>query len=131
MTGPHAQDGDNRVEQRGWSFLTNHGHVLLALYRDPDLRQRDIADLVGLTEGAVQRLLHDLEREGYIDVERIGRRNHYELHLDCQLRHPLERHHTVGDLLAGSARLEANHWITRGGPTDPRSVKRILEEWIW
>ncbi len=82
-----------------WTFLTNHGHVLLSLYRDPDLRQRDIAALVGITEGAVQRILADLEACGFIEVNRIGRRNHYRVHAELHLRHPLEAGHTVGEVL--------------------------------
>ncbi len=82
-----------------WTFLTNHGHVLLSLYRDPDLRQRDIAALVGITEGAVQRILADLEACGFIEVSRIGRRNHYRVHAELHLRHPLEAGHAVGEVL--------------------------------
>jgi predicted ArsR family transcriptional regulator len=82
-----------------WTFLTNHAHALLALYRDGDLRQRDLAELVGITEGAVQRILHELEDSGYIETTRIGRRNHYEVHTGGGLRHPLEAHHSVGELL--------------------------------
>ncbi|MEM9564008.1 MAG: helix-turn-helix domain-containing protein [Actinomycetota bacterium] len=82
-----------------WNFLTNHSHVLLALNRDPDLRQRDIAQLVGITEGAVQRILHDLEQDGYISRAKVGRRNHYTVNGDLPLRHPLEAHHKVGHLL--------------------------------
>lgn len=88
-----------KLEPARWTFLTNHAHVLLALYRQPDLRQRDIAELVGITEGAVQRILCDLEQAGYLDAERIGRRNRYRIHPDLSLRHPLESHHTVGELL--------------------------------
>ena len=58
----------------GWTFLTNHAHVLLAVSRDPELRQRDISALVGITEGAVQRILDDLEEGGYLRRERVGRR---------------------------------------------------------
>lgn len=82
-----------------WHFLTNHTHVLLSLYRDPDLRQRDIAQMVGITEGAVQRILDDLEQEGYIGRAKVGRRNHYTVNPDRPLRHPLEAHHKVADLL--------------------------------
>ena len=84
---------------RRWTFLTNHGHVLLALYRNPDLRQRDIAHLVGITEGAVQRILHDLEICDYLDIQRIGRRNRYVVHGEHGLRHPLEAGHSVGEVL--------------------------------
>ena len=82
-----------------WTFLTNHGHVLVCLYRNPDLRQRDIAALVGITEGAVQRILADLEDSGFVEVSRIGRRNHYRVHAELHLRHPLEAGHPVREVL--------------------------------
>lgn len=87
------------VVRPGWTFLTNHTHVLVAIARDPELRQREIADLVGITEGAVQRILHELEAEGYVRRERMGRRNRYQVQSDRPLRHQLEHHHTVGDIL--------------------------------
>ncbi len=90
---------DPRPERPAWSFLTNHAHVLLAISRNPDLRQRDIGDLVGITPGAVQRIVHELEECGYLRHERVGRRNRYEI-LDARpLRHPLEAGATVATLL--------------------------------
>ncbi len=83
-----------------WSFLTNHGHVLIAISRDPELRQRDIAYAVGITVGAVQRIINELEQEGYIRSERIGRRNRYEVVDNKPLRHPLESQHTIGELIS-------------------------------
>lgn len=82
-----------------WTLLTNHGHVLVALHLNPDLRQREIAELVGITEGGVQRILHDLEQAGCLAVERIGRRNHYDIDSLHELSHPLESAGTVGELL--------------------------------
>lgn len=82
-----------------WQFLTNHTHVLVAIQRNPDIRQREIADQVGITEGAVQRIIHDLEEGGALDHDRVGRRNHYRITLDCDLRHPLEINHSLGELL--------------------------------
>ncbi len=82
-----------------WTFLTNHAHVLIAISRDGELRQRDISQLVGITEGAVQRILHELEDAGYLRRERIGRRNRYHVDADRPLRHPLERNHTVAAIL--------------------------------
>ncbi|MEM8904223.1 MAG: winged helix-turn-helix domain-containing protein [Actinomycetota bacterium] len=82
-----------------WTFLTNHGHVLVAISRDPELRQRDISQLVGITPGAVQKILDDLEADGYIHRQKIGRRNRYEIVSGEPLRHPLEDHHTVDELL--------------------------------
>ena len=83
-----------------WTFLTNHAHVLLAIARDPTLRLRDIADLVGITERTAVGIVSDLERAGYIRREKVGRRNHYVLNPDLPMRHPLEAHHEVGQLLA-------------------------------
>lgn len=82
-----------------WTFLTNHAHVMVALSRDPDLRQRDLSYVVGITPGAVQRILDDLQRGGYLRREKVGRRNHYEIIEHTLLRHPLEGRHTVGKLL--------------------------------
>ena len=83
-----------------WTFLTNHAHVLIAIARNPEARQRDIAYAVGVTVGAVQRIINELEQEGYLRSERVGRRNHYHVNDDCSLRHPLEDQHTVRDLIA-------------------------------
>ncbi len=82
-----------------WTFLTNHAHVMVALSRDPDLRQRDLSYVIGITPGAVQRILDDLEAGGYLRREKVGRRNHYEIIDHTPLRHPLEGQHTVGELL--------------------------------
>ena len=82
-----------------WTFLTNHAHVLIAIQRNPDARQRDIAYVVGITVGAVQRIIADLEREGYLTSERVGRRNHYQVNGGLSLRHPLEDQHTVDVLI--------------------------------
>lgn len=82
-----------------WTFLTNHAHVLIAVSRDPELRQRDISQLVGITEGAVQRILQELEDDGYIERERIGRRNRYTVRPGRPLRHSLEAGHTVDEII--------------------------------
>jgi len=82
-----------------WSFLTNYGHVLICLAQDPDLRLRDVAEKVGITERAVQRIVADLEEGGVLIRSRDGRRNRYEIQRDVPLRHSLEAHRTVGDLL--------------------------------
>ncbi|MBS2031112.1 MAG: winged helix-turn-helix domain-containing protein [Deltaproteobacteria bacterium] len=84
----------------GWTFLTNHAHVLLCLARDPEARMRDVATAVGITERAVQRIVADLEAEGYVSRHRDGRRNSYEVHGDLPLRHPIERHRKVSALVA-------------------------------
>lgn len=85
---------------RHWTFLSNHGHVLVCLAQNPDSRLRDVAQAVGITERAVQKIVSDLEAAGVVLREREGRRNRYRLHLERPLRHPIEAHRTVGALLA-------------------------------
>jgi predicted ArsR family transcriptional regulator len=82
-----------------WTFLSNHAHVMLLLCEQPDLRMREIASHVGITERAVQRIVHDLVAEGYIEAQREGRRNHYQPCLEAHLRHPLEANVTIRALL--------------------------------
>lgn len=82
-----------------WTLLTNHAHVLILLSRDPDLRMRDIAVEVGITERAVARIVQELTQEGYVQVEKHGRRNHYTVARHRPMRHRVERGATLGDLL--------------------------------
>ena len=83
----------------GWTFLTNHAHVLAVLHDDPEKVLREVALAVGITERAVQRIIHDLEEGGFIQRERVGRQNHYRITKNQSLRHPIEAHRTIGDLL--------------------------------
>lgn len=82
-----------------WTFLTNHAHVLFCLARESDIRLRDVAERVGITERAVQRIVTELEDAGYITRQRNGRRNSYEVHMHQPLRHPIESQRSVRDLL--------------------------------
>jgi predicted transcriptional regulator len=82
-----------------WTFMTNHAHVLLCVARDPGARLRDVADAVGITERAAQRIVADLVEAGYLEREREGRRNRYRLHPELPLRHPLERDTAIGEIL--------------------------------
>ena len=82
-----------------WTFLSNHGHILVCIARDPDIRVREIAQAVGITERAVQRILGELEEAGAISRQREGRRTHYAIHGDLPLRHPVEAEHSVDELL--------------------------------
>jgi DNA-binding transcriptional ArsR family regulator len=82
-----------------WTFLTNHAHVLILLSRTPDMVLREVAAHVGITERAVQRIIADLEGAGCIEIERVGRRNRYRILDSKALRHPIEAHHTIGDLV--------------------------------
>lgn len=84
---------------RPWTLLTSHGRVLLLIAQNPELRLRDIAESAGITERSAQGIVSDLEEAGYIERERVGRRNSYRLHPEMPFRHPAESGHTVGELL--------------------------------
>ncbi len=83
----------------GWTFLTNHTHVLWCIYRNPEIRLREVAQLIGITERMVQKVVADLAEAGYLQVDKQGRCNVYEVDTDQTLRHPLESHCRVGQLL--------------------------------
>ena len=82
-----------------WTFFSNHAHVLICLARNPDQPLRDVALSVGITERAVQRIVADLEEAGFLARERVGRQNHYRIYSKRKLRHDLESHRSIGDLL--------------------------------
>ena len=92
---------DEGVDESGprWTFLTNHAHVLTVLDSEADLVLREVAMRVGITERAVQRIVMELEESGFLERERIGRKNHYRVIRNKPLRHPIEAHRKIGDLL--------------------------------
>ena len=87
-------------DRLGWTFLSNHAHVLLLLAKEPEIRLRDVAGRVGITERAVQRIVADLEADSYIERERLGRRNRYKVHRELPLRHPIEAHRKIASLIS-------------------------------
>lgn len=101
-----------------WTFLTNHAHVLLCIARNPEVRLRDVATQVGITERAAQRLLADLEQEGYVSIQKYGRRNRYVIHPERPLRHPLEESNAIGSLL-GLAESKTSECSASSGSYSP------------
>lgn len=89
----------DRTAGNQWTFISNHGHLLLALAQDPEARLRDLASRVGITERAVHRILAEMEMAGVIRREKVGRRNTYSIDRRIKLRHPIEQHRSVGDLV--------------------------------
>ena len=89
----------SNLEFKSWHFLTSHTQVLLCLRRNPDVRLRDVADVVGITERAAQRIVSDLVDGGYVARARVGRRNHYTVDLNARMRHPAQLEHEIGELL--------------------------------
>ena len=87
-------------DERGWTLLTGHGHVLVEIARNPEARIRDISAIVGLTERTVQAIVADLEAAGYLSRERAGRRNLYTVNTESLFRHGAQDGHRVGPFLA-------------------------------
>ncbi|WP_405786143.1 helix-turn-helix transcriptional regulator [Streptomyces sp. NBC_01367] len=88
------------TRRNGWTFLTNHARVLIAIARDPGIRLRDIAADCGLTERTVQAIVTDLQADGYLNKTRDGRRNRYVVAPGARFRHPAEAGHEIAGLLA-------------------------------
>ena len=108
---PH---GETRAA-RAWSFLNNHAHVVVCIARDPQARARDIAEQVGITERAAQRILADLIADGYVTRTKVGRRNRYEINPRGHLRHPVLRDLSIGPLI---------DVLNRGGEPKARQSRR-------
>lgn len=115
MTSPATERVADRSPQdkappsgrRGWTFLTNHAHVLVAVAADPDIRVEDIAAQVGITRRAALLILRDLQDDGYLARERRGRRTHYTVARHRRFRHPAAAQHEVDELLGIFSDLEA------------------------
>ncbi|HET8643041.1 MAG TPA: winged helix-turn-helix domain-containing protein [Pseudonocardiaceae bacterium] len=113
-----------------WTFLSNHAHVLLCLAADPHQTLPVIAEQVGITSRAVQFILTDLIEGGYVERTRVGRCNRYRINPDGHLRHPLEAHHRIADLIAalgpaatGTTSVSARDGARDSGPS-PRRARR-------
>jgi hypothetical protein len=101
--------------RRQWTLLTSHGHVLVEIARNPRSRVRDISAAIGITERATQAIIADLERAGYVERVRTGRRTHYVLHPDSPFRHSAQDGLQVGpflELLTDSAGLAGAAGLT-------------------
>jgi MarR family len=83
----------------GWTFLTNHGQVLVCIARDPGVRLRDIGERVRITERAAHRIVAELADAGYITRHRNGRRNQYTINARLPLPDTIAREQNVGQLL--------------------------------
>ncbi|MDX1499029.1 MAG: MarR family transcriptional regulator [Woeseiaceae bacterium] len=97
-----------------WTFFSNYAHVLVCLAQNPEARLREIAERVGITERSAMRLITQLDEAGILRRIKHGRRNSYYVDTSVHLRHPLESHCTVGEMLglilsAGSLRRLEKH----------------------
>ena len=99
VSGPGPDGGVATHREGSWTFLTNHARVLMTLADGPDLRLRDVATMIGITERGVQRIVAESEKAGYLRHQRVGRRNTYQVRPDAPLRHPLGRNIEIRELL--------------------------------
>ena len=105
MTVATVKKPQKRTDEPGWTFLTNHGHVLVCIAQNPDIRITEIADLVGIGERAAHRIISDLAAGGYVIVTKDGRRNLYSVDFSRHLRHTLESDHTIGEIFKSLERM--------------------------
>lgn len=89
----------SHTDSKPWRFVTNHTQVLLCISRDGNVRMRDVAERVGITERAAQRIIADLIEGGYVQRKTVGRRNHYSIDRRAKMRHPAQVNQEIGDLL--------------------------------
>lgn len=82
-----------------WSFLTNYALVLIHISQEPESTGLEIAQAAGITERAIRRILVDLQAAGYIEREKVGRRNRYRVDVQRPLGRIAERDLTVGQFL--------------------------------
>ena len=83
-----------------WTFLSNHGHVIVQIAKNPDVKVSDLATLVGVTERHARAIVNDLREAGYIEVRKDGRRNSYKVIQTKALRHAAESDRKLRDLLS-------------------------------
>ncbi len=99
MTRNKTQKEKAADSTKTWTIFTNHAHVMVLLSQNPDMVLREVALKIGITERAVQKIISDLEVTGFIVKEKVGRSNHYKLVLDKPLRHPIEAHKKVKEVI--------------------------------
>ena len=82
-----------------WTFLSNHGRVLLYLSMNPESTTEHISRETELSLRGVQKIIAELEEAGYIARHKEGRRNYYTIHPEMPMRHQLEKEHAIGEIL--------------------------------
>ena len=90
---------NEEINSSGWTFFTNHGHVLIFISQNCSATLREVAEHVGITERATHMIVSDLEQAGFLSKRRQGRRNYYDINADMPLRHPLEAHCSIKQII--------------------------------
>src|SRR5689334_20920950 len=115
----------------GWSFLTNHGRVLLCIAHDPGVRLRDIAARVGITERSAFGIVSDLAAGGYAIKKKDGRRNRYQIQAHLPLPEPTSQQIAIGEVLALLAGTSVGIALTGGiqpGASTPPAHQQLNPE---
>jgi DNA-binding IclR family transcriptional regulator len=114
---------------RGWTFITNHGQVLLAVAQRPHARVREIAAAAGITERYAYRILRDLEDAGYVERTRQGRGNLYRVHPELALGDPVVEENSLRELLRLIDSSDADEVVAMARtvkPSRPRRRRRAV-----
>ena len=111
----------------GWSFLTNHGRVLLCIAHDPGVRLRDISATVGITERSAYGIVTDLTAAGYVVKQKDGRRNRYQIQAHMPLPEPASRQLAVGEVLAVLAGADASQQLTGASQPEATTASRTAK----
>ena len=82
-----------------WSFLTNHARALVFIAQNPDVRLRDLAVALDVTERTAYGIVVDLTESGYVVKEKDGRRNRYHIQEHLPLGDSIGRERTIGEVL--------------------------------
>jgi predicted DNA-binding transcriptional regulator YafY len=109
----------------GWSFLTNHGRVLLCIAHDPGVRLRDIAASVGITERSAYAIVTDLAAAGYAVKQKDGRRNRYQIQAHMPLPEPTSQQLAIGEVLALLAGATAGSQPARGNQPEASTAADV------
>ncbi len=99
ITKDKAELKNVETDLPSWTFFTNHTHVLIVLSTNPGITLREVAHVVGITERAVQNIVAELAEASYLEIIKHGRKNEYRLQLKKPLRHPIEKHRTVKEVI--------------------------------
>ncbi len=103
------------MKKKEWTVLTNHGRLLACIAKQPHSTVQEIAQEAGLSIRAVQKIISDLERDGYIDRYKEGRRNRYTVNPGMPMRHRLEQDHAVGEILLALGYHAQKEWLISKG----------------
>jgi hypothetical protein len=107
-----------------WSFLTNHGRALLCIARDPEVRLREIAMNLAISERRTYSIVTDLTEAGFVVKVKEGRRNRYQIQSHLPLPGFTGGDQAIGvilDLLAAPE--ERRHFTRRSGDAADRRVR--------